>query len=80
MLYVLNIGEEDAARLHEIEEQYRTGPLAGRARTEVTAICGKIEAELAELAAGRSSDYLASYGFKESGLERLIKRPIRCSA
>ncbi|HEX8984027.1 MAG TPA: GTPase, partial [Bryobacteraceae bacterium] len=33
MLYVLNLGEGDAARLHEIEEQYRTGPLAGRART-----------------------------------------------
>ncbi len=30
MLFVLNIGEEDAARMHEIEEEYRKGPLAGR--------------------------------------------------
>lgn len=73
MLYVLNIGEEDAARLHEIEEQYRTGPLAGRARTAVTAICGKIEAELAELPPEEAADYLSSYGLKESGLERLIQ-------
>ena len=73
MLYVLNIGEEDAARMHEIEERYRTGPLAGRARTAVTAICGKIEAELAELAPEEAADYLASYGLKESGLERLIQ-------
>jgi len=72
MLYVLNIGEEDAARLHEIEETYRSGPLAGRARTAVTAICGKIEAELAELAPEEAADYLASYGLTESGLERLI--------
>lgn len=72
MLYVLNIGEEDAGRLHEIEEQYRTGALAGRARTAVSAICGKIEAELAELPAAEAADYLASYGLKESGLERLI--------
>ena len=50
MLFVLNIGEEDAGRLHEIEEEYRKGPLAGRTNTAVTAICGKIEAELAELA------------------------------
>src|SRR5450759_3234741 len=31
MLYVLNIGEEEAGRLHEREEEYRDGPLAGRA-------------------------------------------------
>jgi ribosome-binding ATPase len=73
MLYVLNIGEEDAARMHEIEEQYRTGPLAGRPRTAVTAICGKIEAELAELSPEEALEYLASYGLKESGLERLIE-------
>jgi ribosome-binding ATPase YchF (GTP1/OBG family) len=72
MLYVLNIGEEDAERLHEIEEEYRTGRLAGRARTGVTAICGKIEAELAELPPEEVADYMASYGLKESGLERLV--------
>ncbi|MBV8845777.1 MAG: redox-regulated ATPase YchF [Bryobacterales bacterium] len=72
MLAVLNVGEEDAARLHEIEEQYRSGPLAGRANTAVTAICGKIEAELAELSAEDAKEYVASYGLKESGLERLI--------
>src|SRR6266853_2803084 len=49
MLCVLNIGEADGPRMHEIEEEYRSGPLAGKARTAVTAICGKIEAELAEL-------------------------------
>jgi GTP-binding protein YchF len=72
MLFVLNVGEDEAARLHEIEEEYRNGPLAGRARTAVTAICGKIEAELAELTLEEQREYLASYGLKESGLERLI--------
>ena len=49
------------------------GP-AGRAarNTAVTAICGKIEAELAELSAEEAKEYLTSYGLKESGLERLI--------
>ncbi len=72
MLYVLNLGESDAPRLHEIETEYRTGPLAGRARTEVAAICGKIEAELAELSGEDAREYMASYGLKESGLERLV--------
>jgi GTP-binding protein YchF len=77
MLFVLNIGEEDAGRLHEIEEEYRKGPLAGRAGTAVTAICGKIEAELAELTLEEQREYLASYGLKESGLERLISATYR---
>ena len=72
MLFVLNIGEKDAPRLHEIEEQYRAGALAGRSGTAVTAICGKIEAELAELPRDEQREYLASYGLKESALERLI--------
>jgi ribosome-binding ATPase YchF (GTP1/OBG family) len=49
MLYVLNLGEADAGKLHDRETQYREGPLAGRKHTAVTAVCGKIEAELAEL-------------------------------
>jgi GTP-binding protein YchF len=72
MLLVLNLGEEDAPRLHEVEERYRTGDLAGKANTAVTAVCGKIEAELAELPKAEALDYLASYGLKESGLERII--------
>lgn len=72
MLYVLNLGEEDAAKLHEREKEYREGPLAGRAHTAVTAICGKVEAELAELPREEQREYLASYGLQESGLERLI--------
>jgi len=72
VLYVLNLGEEEAGKLHEREREYREGPLAGRKHTAVTAVCGKIEAELAELPRAEQQDYLASYGLEESGLERLI--------
>jgi GTP-binding protein YchF len=72
VLYVLNLGESDAPRLHEIESRYANGPLAGRKHTAVAAVCGKIEAELAELEGDEAREYLASYGLSESGLERLI--------
>ncbi|MGA2594714.1 MAG: DUF933 domain-containing protein, partial [Bryobacteraceae bacterium] len=72
MLYVLNLGEADAPRLHEKEREYREGPLAGRRNTAVAAICGKVEAELAELPVEEQKEYMASYGLSESGLERLI--------
>ena len=72
VLFVLNLGEEDASRMAEVEEKYRSGALAGRPQTAVTAICGKIEAELAELSPEEAKEYLASYGLADSGLERLI--------
>ncbi len=72
MLCVLNLGENDASRMREIEERYRNGPLKGRAHTAVTAICGKIEAELADLSPEDAKEYMASYGLAESGLERMI--------
>jgi GTP-binding protein YchF len=71
MLYVLNIGENDTARLHDIELEWRAR-LGGSAHTAVTAVCGKVEAELAELPPAEQSEYLSSYGLKESGLERMI--------
>jgi len=73
MLCVMNLGEEDAAKLHEVEEQYRKGAFVGRRNLAVTAICGKIEAELAELGPEEAKEYLASYGLKDSGLQRLIE-------
>jgi ribosome-binding ATPase len=77
MLLVLNLGEEDATRLHAVEAEYANGPLAGKANTAVTAVCGKIEAELAELPAADARDYLESYGLAESGLQRIIAATYR---
>jgi hypothetical protein len=72
VLFVLNLGEEDAPKLHEIEAGYRNGALAGRPNTAITAICGKIEAELAELSPEEAAEMMASYGLAEPGLNRLI--------
>src|SRR5215831_3118313 len=60
MLFVLNLGEEDSARLHEREQEFRGGPLGARPRTAISGVCGKIEAELAELPRAEQQDYLAS--------------------
>jgi GTP-binding protein YchF len=72
MLYVLNLGEEDAPRLHELEQDFRQRHVAGKPRTGVTAVCGKIEAELAELEPDEAEEYMASYGLPEGGLTRLV--------
>lgn len=77
ILYVLNLGETEASRLHEVEEKFREEHLADRPRTDVTAICGKIEAELAELEADDAAEYMETYGLPESGLIRLVSAGYR---
>jgi ribosome-binding ATPase len=77
MLLVLNLGEADAPKLHEVEQRVRDQVLNRRPNTEVTAICGKIEAELAALSGEEAIEYLASYGLPDSGLDRLISATYR---
>jgi GTP-binding protein YchF len=72
MLYVFNLGEADASRIHQKEEDLRK-LVPARPNTAVTAVCGKIEAELAELSAEDAKEYLSSYGLTEPGLERVIQ-------
>jgi ribosome-binding ATPase len=50
------------------------GPGAQLKNAAATAICGKVEAELAEMSDADAAEFLASYGLKESGLSRLIKK------
>jgi len=73
MLLVLNVGEAQAPDLHRIEQDYRARLTAGRAHLDVTAVCGKVEAEIAELGPAEAREYLQSYGLTESGLERLVQ-------
>ena len=77
ILYVLNLGEGDASRLHQIEEEYRAKLLPGRPNAEVSAICGNVEAELVELPAEEAQEYLTSYGLKESGMNRMVQAVYR---
>jgi hypothetical protein len=72
MLYVLNLGEKDAARANAAEQFAVAAGLKQRPHTAVTAICGKVEAELAELSDSEAAEFLASYGLKESAISRLI--------
>jgi ribosome-binding ATPase len=73
MLYVLNLGEKDAARTDAAKEFAREAGLKQRARTAVTAVCGKIEEELSELSEAEAAEFLASYNLKESAISRLIR-------
>jgi len=73
MLFVLNLGDEEAGELETAVERHKLGALHGRPNTAVVAVCGRLEAELAEMDEKEAAELLASYGLKEPGLNRLIR-------
>jgi hypothetical protein len=73
MLYVLNLGDDEAADLGKAVEKHKLAALQGRPNTAVVAVCGRLEAELAEMEEKEAAELLASYGLKEPGLNRLIR-------
>jgi len=76
MLYVLNISESSqlGKDLEDATAKYNLGEVTAKPNTGATAICGKVEAELAEMSDADAADFLSSYGLTESGLTRLIRK------
>ncbi len=75
ILYVLNISEtaELGKELETAVGKYKLSEVASRPNAAAAAICGKVEAELAEMSDADAAEFLSSYGLKESGLVRLIR-------
>ena len=76
ILYVLNISESTTlgVDLDAAVEKYGLTAYASKPNTGVSAICGKVEAELADMSDEEAAEFLGSYGLTESGLTRLIRK------
>src|SRR6202522_4020490 len=77
MLYVLNLGDDEASEIDRVIEKYHLEKLASKAHTAVVPFCGKIEAELAELSDAEAAEMMSAYGLSESGRDRLIQASYR---
>ncbi|MEP6643285.1 MAG: redox-regulated ATPase YchF [Acidobacteriaceae bacterium] len=75
ILYVLNVNESThlGKDLEEAVGKYKLTEVASRLNAGATAICGKVEAELAEMSDADAAEFLSSYGLTESGLTRLVR-------
>jgi GTP-binding protein YchF len=71
LLIVVNIGEEQLGETATMEAEMNKKYAAGKRR--VTALCGKLEMELAQLENAAAAEFRAGFGLEESGLERTIK-------
>jgi GTP-binding protein YchF len=77
MLYVLNLGDDEAADIDHVIEKHKLEKLATKLQTAVVPFCGKIEAELAELGDAEAAEMMSAYGLRESGRNRLIQATYR---
>ena len=76
ILYVVNIGESTTLGddLERAVGAFKLDEVAARPNAGATAICGKVEAELAEMDDEEAAEFLGSYELRESGLVRLIRK------
>ncbi|MFA5515224.1 MAG: redox-regulated ATPase YchF [Desulfuromonadales bacterium] len=70
VLYVANLAEDDLEGRHPHVARVRQ--LAEAEGAQMVTICGKIEAEIAELSADEKEEFLQELGLPESGLDRMI--------
>src|SRR4029077_5671364 len=68
ILYVLNVNEstELGKELEAAVAKYKLTQIASRPNAGAAAICGKVEAELAEMSDADAAEFLSSYGLTES--------------
>ena len=80
VLYVVNVNESTTLGddLDKAVDKYKLAEIAQRPGAGATAICGKVEAELAEMDEAEAAEFLSTcYGLHESGLVRLIRIKLR---
>ncbi|MBI4395045.1 MAG: redox-regulated ATPase YchF [Candidatus Omnitrophica bacterium] len=71
MLYGANVNESDLPKGGSLVDQIH--PIAEREGSHVVVLCGKVEAEVAELSDAEAKLYLKEFGLEESGLSQLIR-------
>lgn len=73
IIYVANVGEDDAG--DDVENEYVNAvkEFAASEGAEAVAVCAEIEQEISDLGDDEKAEYLDAMGIKESGLDKLVK-------
>jgi hypothetical protein len=72
ILLIVNVGEEDASRIAEIEGEFAARYTAQG--TPVVALCGQLEMELAQLSEEEAWEFRQDLGLSDSGVQRVIQK------
>ena len=73
LLVVLNLGDSDAAKIPNVAAEFNLEASASMRDVAITAVCGKIEAEIASLSDEDARIFMEDLGLSGSGLARIIE-------
>lgn len=73
ILLVINVGDQDAPKIPRVVEEYGLQRQASMRRVAITAVCGKIESEIAALPPEDAHMFMEDLGISGSALDRIIQ-------
>lgn len=74
VIQLLNLGENDTPKIHRVVDEFGLQEYAVRRSMAITAVAGKIEAEIAALPMEDARLFMEDMGLSESGLARVIQQ------
>jgi len=74
MMLVINVGDQDASKIARVVEAFGLQKQASMRNIGITAVCGKIESEIAALAPEDARMFMEDLGIPGNGLERIIQK------
>jgi GTP-binding protein YchF len=73
LLLAINLSDDDAPKIERVVEDLGLQQQAKMRNVRITAVCGKIEAEIAALSAEDARPFMEDLGLAQSGLDRLVQ-------
>jgi GTP-binding protein YchF len=73
VLQVINVADQDAVKIGNVVEEYSLQKQAAMSNVGITAVCGKIESEIAALAPEDAAMFMEDLGLEGSALDRIIQ-------
>ncbi len=74
ILLVINAGDQDAPKIEHVVEAYGLQKQAAMRNVAITAVCGKIESEIAALLPDDAQLFMEDLGISGSALDRIIQK------
>ncbi|MBN1569286.1 MAG: redox-regulated ATPase YchF [Acidobacteria bacterium] len=74
MMLVLNMGDQDASKLDHVIEAFGLQKQASMRNVGITAVCGKIESEIAALPPEDAQLFMEDLGISGNALDRIIQK------
>lgn len=73
ILIVINVGDQDAAKISRVVEEFGLGKQALMRNVAITAVCGRIESEIAALPAEDARMFMDDLGISGNAVDRIIQ-------